>query len=227
VQPNPPGPYGNYPPPGNNYPPPGNNVPPPGGNFPPPGNNFPPPGGTYPPPSVPVPPSGYQLPSAPPVQLPPDPGVAPVDSALRLVITLLLTNLGLSIVLTVLTFVFRDSIVDYQLAHTHLPPNADISRVRSVLQQAVWTRVAGVIVVSLVYLWLVHRLRRGHRRAYLRVIWLSAAGIVGVGYLILLGQYPVWMRVEQALQALVLATLLWAVTRKEVRYRFAKPRLDG
>jgi hypothetical protein len=45
---------------------------------------------------------------------------------------------------------------------------------------------------------------------------------VGIAYLILGGQYPIWMRVEQGLQAVVLVVLLIAVSRPEVRGRFAK-----
>ena len=181
-------------------------------------------------PDIPPPNGSFGLPAAPPVVLPPDPAVRPADPALRLVITLLLVNLGFSILLTALTFVFRDSIVDYQLAHAHLPPHADpvvIDSVKNILRQTVWVRVAGNVIVSLVYVLLVRRLRRGQRRAYLRVIALCVAGLVGIGYLILAGQYPVWMRVEQGLQAIVLLGLLWAVTRREVRDRFAKARPAG
>ena len=162
------------------------------------------------------------LPAAPPVQLPPDPATLPVTPALRRVIALLFVNLGLSAVLTVLVFLFRDEVVDYQLAHMTLPPNANVAGVRQVLQQTVWSRVAGVLIVSLVYLFVAYRLRQGKRGAYRRVIMISIFGMVGIIYLLVAGNYPIWMRVEQVLQGLVLAALLWSVLRPEVRARFAK-----
>jgi hypothetical protein len=164
------------------------------------------------------------------VNLPPDPGAVPVDSALRLVIVLMFVNLGLSVVLTVLTLLLHKSVVDFQLAHANLPPDADpatVNAVRTSLNAAVWGRVVAVLVVSGLYIWRAFSLRRGSRRAYLRLIWICVAGIVGIVYLIAIAQYPVWMRVEQVLQGLVLIALLIAVTRKEVRYRFAKPQVHG
>jgi hypothetical protein len=148
-----------------------------------------------------------------------------MDSALRLVIALMFVNLGLSVVLTVLMLVFNRSLVDYELAHAHLPPNASpatVAAVRNALQSATWGRLAGVLVVSALYIWRAFALRRGKRRAYLRLIWICVAGLAGIVYLIAAGQYPVWMRVEQVLQGVVLIALLFAVTRKPVRDRFAK-----
>ncbi|KAA2252677.1 hypothetical protein F0L68_34740 [Solihabitans fulvus] len=169
-------------------------------------------------------PESYEgLPVAPAVELPVDPGKQPLTPALRRVVMLLCVNLGLSLVLTVLMFIFRDSVIDYQLAHMSLAPNADLDTVRGILRQAVWSRVISIVVVSLVYVFLVDRLRKGKRGAYRRVILISVIGLAGIGYLIIAGQYPVWMRVEQGLQAVVLAALLWSVTRPEVRARFAKP----
>jgi hypothetical protein len=70
---------------------------------------------------------------------------------------------------------------------------------------------------------LVRALLRGRRRAYLRVIWLS---VLGIGSLALLwiNPYPLWMRAEQVLQALLLAAILVRVTRPEVRGYFARRR---
>jgi hypothetical protein len=148
-----------------------------------------------------------------------------MDNPLRLVIVLMFVNLGLSIVATALILIFHTSLLNYELAHAHLPPNAtpeQISVLRTSLSSAMWGRVAGIVVVSALYVWRAYSLRRGSRRAYLRLIWICVVGLLGIIYLILGGQYPVWLRVEQVVQGLVLIAMLLAVTRKEVRDRYAK-----
>jgi hypothetical protein len=169
---------------------------------------------------------GY-LPSAPPVALPPDRGALPVDTALRRVIILMFVNLGLSVVTTIITLFLHNSVLAYQLAHTRIAANAtpaDIDLVRHTLQIGLWTKLVTTVLVAGLYIWRAYALRRGSRGAYLRLYYLCILGIIGIVYLIASNQYPVWMRVEQVLQALVLVALLVAVSRKEVRYRFAKPR---
>ncbi|HEX5401261.1 MAG TPA: hypothetical protein VFX16_03055 [Pseudonocardiaceae bacterium] len=165
---------------------------------------------------------------APPVQVPPDPGAQPVDTALRRVIILMFINLGLSVVTTIVTLFLRTSVLNYQLAHTRIPANAtpaQLAAIHDALQSALWTKLVATVLVAGLYIWRAYALRRGSRGAYLRLYYICIAGILGIAYLILAGQYPVWMRVEQALQAVVLVALLAAVSRKEVRYRFAKQRL--
>lgn len=165
---------------------------------------------------------------APPVQLPPDPGTQPVDTALRRVIILMFVNLGLSVLTTIITLFLHNSVLSYQLAHAHIPANAtpaEINTIHQALQTALWSRLAATVLVAAFYIWRAYALRRGSRGAYLRLYYICVAGIVGIAYLILAGQYPVWMRVEQGLQAVVLVALLLAVSRKEVRNRFAKQRL--
>ncbi len=136
-------------------------------------------------------------------------------------------NLGLSVVTTVVTLLLRTSVLDYQLAHAHLPAGASpaaIDTIRRALQTALWSKTVATVLVAGLYIWRAYALRRGSRGAYLRLYYICVAGIIGIAYLILAGQYPVWMRIEQGLQAVVLVTLLIAVSRKEVRYRFAKQR---
>ena len=145
-----------------------------------------------------------------------------MDNPLRLVITLMFVNLGLSVVLTVLLLIFHTSIVNYEFARTHVPPGTDPATVRHTLQAALWGRLAGVVIVSALYVWRSFSLRAGKRRAYIRLIWICVAGLAGIIYLIAGAQYPAWMRVEQVLQGIVLIALLIAVTRKPVRDRFAK-----
>ncbi|HEX3649347.1 MAG TPA: hypothetical protein VHV49_13035 [Pseudonocardiaceae bacterium] len=164
------------------------------------------------------------LPAAPPVTMPETPRL-PMDGPLRLVIVLMFANVGLSLILTVLMLIFHTSLVNYEFAHTHLPAGADPAIVRQSLESAVWGRLAGVVVVSLLYVWRAAALRQGKRRAYLRMIWICVIGLFGIVYLIAAAHYPVWMRVEQVIQGCVLIALLFAVTRRQVRDRFAKPRL--
>jgi hypothetical protein len=163
------------------------------------------------------------LPAAPPVTMPETPRL-PMDGPLRLVIILMFANVGLSVVLTILMLIFHNSLVNYEFTHTHVPAGADAAIIRQGLESALWGRLAGVVIVSLLYVWRAAALRRGKRRAYLRLIWICAIGLLGIVYLIAGAQYPVWMRVEQVIQGCVLIALLVAVTRAPVRNRFAKPR---
>jgi uncharacterized membrane protein len=167
-------------------------------------------------------PSQPELPAAPPVTMPPVPPRQPVDNALRLVITLMFVNLGLSVVLTILMLIFHNSIINYEFARTQVPAGSDPAVVRNALQDALWGRLAGVVIVSALYVWRAFSLRAGKRRAYLRLIWICVVGLAGILYLLAGAKYPVWMRVEQVLQGIVLISLLIAVTRKPIRDRFAK-----
>lgn len=163
------------------------------------------------------------LPSAPPVTMPETPRL-PMDGPLRLVIILMFANVGLSVILTVLMLIFHTSLVNFEFAHTRVPANVDPAVVRQGLESALWGRLVGVVLVSGLYVWRAAALRRGRRRAYLRLIWICVVGLLGIVYLVVAAQYPVWMRVEQVVQGCVLIALLIAVTRRPVRDRFAKPR---
>ena len=143
------------------------------------------------------------------------------DSALRLVITLMFVNLGISVLTTIITLILHNSVIDYQLAHTHVP-SADLGVTRHALQTTLWTKLAATVLVAAVYIWRAYALRRGSRGAYVRLYFICAAGLIGIASLILSGQYPVWMRAEQGLHAAVLVALLVAVSRKEFRSRFAR-----
>jgi hypothetical protein len=149
----------------------------------------------------------------------------PMDSALRLVITLMFVNLGLSVLTTIVVLILHNSVIDYQIAHTTIQPGVDVNQLRSIYQTSLWGRLAGNVVVSVLYVWRSFALRRGSRYAYLRTYYIAIIGLVGIAYLIFVStQYPVWMRIEQVLQALVLLALLYAVSRPAVRARFAKQR---
>jgi hypothetical protein len=149
-------------------------------------------------------------------------------AALHPVIYLLLVNLILSIGLTVVVLLLRHSVIDYQVDHAHLRSNSTVSPAeqRRILRDSatisLYSRIAGNVVVAVVYYFLVRSLRRGKRRAYRRVLWLSIAGIASLG-LLWTQPYPAWMRIEQVGQGFVLAAILYQVTRPEVRAFFAKP----
>lgn len=151
-----------------------------------------------------------------------------MDTALRRVIILMFVNLGLSVVTTIITLILKDSVLDYQIAHTPAAAGmtaAQLAVLHKALSYALWSKVVTTVLVAGLYIWRAFALRRGSRGAYRRLYWICIVGIIGIGYLIITGtQYPIWMRVEQGLQALVLVGLLIAVSRKEVRDRFAKPR---
>ena len=150
---------------------------------------------------------------------------ADAPAALKPVAVLLVTNLALSIILTVLTVFTHNSIIEYQLDHRHITDPVIRQTLKSSYTYAVVSRAVVNIVLSVVYVFLLRALFRGRRWAYRRVIYLSAVGILGIVTL-LLTPYPAWMRAEQALQAVVLAVLLYFVTRPAVRAHF-DPSLPG
>jgi len=136
---------------------------------------------------------------------------------LRPVIRLLYLNLAISVVLAVLTFVFQHNVLDYQVAHL---AGGNEAR-RSALAGVLWIRPASVLLIGLIYLRLAGRLHLGRRRTYLRVLAIGVLGCAGAIYLVISAQFPVWMRVGQIAQALVLLALLFAVTRRDVRAHFS------
>ena len=142
---------------------------------------------------------------------------------LKPVVLLLAVNLTLSVVLTVVTLLFHQSLIDYQLDHRHITD----PEIREALQHSysgtLIIRAIGNVVISVVYAFLVRALFRGRRWAYRRVIYLSGFGILAL-ILLQVQPYPVWMHVEQLVQAVVLALILYFVLRPAVRAHF-DPRL--
>ena len=169
--------------------------------------------------------SGQFPPAPPPPPEPPQDAGPPAPRALRPVVTLLMTNLGLSILLTITVLVARHSVVAYQLDHRHITDPAQRDVLRRSYSAGIYGRIFGNVVLSVVYAFLVRALLRGRRWAYRRVILLGSLGIAAL-VLVQLTPYPAWMRAEQLVQAVVLAALLWFVLRPEVRAHFA-PGLPG
>ncbi|GII32468.1 hypothetical protein [Planotetraspora mira] len=130
----------------------------------------------------------------------PTPAPAAVDAPTRWTFTLLRANVGLSVVFLGLAFLFRDG-----------------------LDPVVWIRAAGVLLLALLSLRWAARMRDGARSAWLRMLWVSVVGPIGIAALVLLpGPYPMWARVEQAVQGLLLLGVAWSVTRPQVRARITK-----
>lgn len=140
---------------------------------------------------------------------------------LRPVVVLLVLNLAVSITLTVATLLTRHSIVNYQLDHRHITDPAQRRTLHDSYTAGIVSRAVINVVVSVVYAFLVRALFRGRRWAYRRVILISAVGIIGL-VILQVTPYPTWMRIEQLLQALILAALLWFVLRPQVRAHFEK-----
>jgi hypothetical protein len=121
----------------------------------------------------------------------------------------------------VAVLIARHSVVTFELDHRHITDPAQRATLRTAYTNSLWIRVASNIALSVIYAFFVRALLRGRRWAYRRVIWVGAAGIVGL-VIIQLTPYPIWMRTEQGAQALVLAALLYFVLRPEVRAHFAR-----
>lgn len=144
----------------------------------------------------------------------------PRKGLLRPVVTFLYVNLAMSALLAVLTVVFKNSLIDYQLQHM-LGSAQSTSGKRDSLERMLWIRPASVLVISIVYVRLAARLRYGRRSTYRRVLAISIAGAAGMILMVTTTQYPLWMQALEVVQAIVLVGLLIAVTRQDVRAHFS------
>ncbi|GAA1330968.1 hypothetical protein GCM10009610_69860 [Pseudonocardia xinjiangensis] len=128
---------------------------------------------------------------------------------------LLIANLALGVLFAALTVAFRDNVIDYQLARGS-------DQTREQLELTVWIRSGIVVVLAAWYVWIARRMVRGRRGAYLRVRSLAVLGVVAVGYLLISGAYPSWMRVLQAAQLTLLVVLVVATNLRPVRESFPR-----
>ncbi|MFE9955145.1 hypothetical protein [Micromonospora sp. NPDC005299] len=138
----------------------------------------------------------------------------------RRMILLMLANLALSALLAGLMLVFQEQLLDYQLAHLDLPAGTDLAAARESLRSSVWSRVLPVALVALAYLWVIHRLQLGQRKAYRQVVFISVIVLLGSG-LTLLQPFPWWLRAINVAKALVVVALLFLASRPQVRSWFA------
>lgn len=167
-------------------------------------------------------PTQPELPTAASTANPPGPARLPMDNALRLVVTLMFVYLAMSLALSILLLIFHNSFVNYELARTQVPAGSTVAAVRHNLQNALWGRLVGVLVIAALYVWRAFLLRAGKRGAYIRLIGICVFGLGYLIYLLASAKYPTSIRVEQVVQGIVLILLLIALARKPVRDRFAK-----
>lgn len=81
-----------------------------------------------------------------------------------------------------------------------------------------WNRVGTVTALSAFYCFLAYRVRSGSARALRRLHISVVIGIVGVAVVVVLpGAYPWWMRVEQAVQLVLLLAIGHIITRPQLR----------
>jgi hypothetical protein len=145
------------------------------------------------------------------------------SDVLRPVVRLLLLNLSLTIVLAVLTVVFRQQLVDYQFAHTAGIANDDADTqavVRKTLMYSTWARPAAALVISLLYLSLLRGLRAGRKRAYIRLHIITFVSLASIIYLLVSSHSPQWVMIEQIVQGAVQLILILTFTRPKVRALF-------
>ncbi|MFG3581173.1 hypothetical protein [Micromonospora chersina] len=134
----------------------------------------------------------------------------------RRMIVLMLANLALSALFAGLVLVFQEQLLDYQLAHLDLPAGADLAAARETMRSSVWSRVLPVALVALAYLWVIHGLRLGERKAYRQVVFISVIVLLGSG-VTLFQPYPWWLRAINVAKGLVAVALLFLASRPQVR----------
>ncbi|WP_370966528.1 hypothetical protein [Amycolatopsis sp. cg9] len=144
---------------------------------------------------------------------------------LRPIVFLLYLNLLISIAFAVLTFLNKDSILDYQVLHwesTGQADPADHAGTRTSLESVLWIRPVSVLVIAIVYVRLAARLKLGRRRTWVRVMLVTVLGLAGLVYLVVSAEFPNWMRAGQVVQAVVLLVLFLLLCSKRVRGYFSK-----
>ncbi|MFG3301524.1 hypothetical protein [Micromonospora chersina] len=134
----------------------------------------------------------------------------------RRMVVLMLANLALSALLAGLMLVFQEQLLDYRLAHLDLPAGTDLAAARETMRSSVWSKVLPVALVALAYLWLIHGLQVGQRKAYRQVVLISVVVLLGSG-LTLFQPFPWWLRVVNVAKMLVGVTLLFLASRPPVR----------
>ncbi len=142
------------------------------------------------------------------------------DGRIKQLITLLYANLAVSMLIGILTLVLWNQVIDFEVAHRPGGAGGDAASVRHTLTLVTGIVPVVVFAVSLLYVRIAKRLRLGHRRAYVRVLVIAVAGMIGLAYPTISGQYPGWMRACHAVQEVILLLLLLTATRPEVRARF-------
>jgi len=91
------------------------------------------------------------------------------------------------------------------------------------VNETVWGRVIAELIIAGVFFFYAYLWRKGKFWGYARLLTTSGWGALVVTSIIVLpGKYPLWVRFEQIAQAIILALMVWTLTRPEVRKHFAK-----
>jgi cation transport ATPase len=123
-----------------------------------------------------------------------------MQAEFKLVMWLLCLFFGLSILLAIMAYTFHDN-----------------------LPQQVWSRIVGLLVASPIYLVMGYLIHKGKRLAFNRLRISAIVGVAIIGWIVIEpGLYPMWMRVEQAIQGLVLIGVIVAVHHPTIRAHVAK-----
>ncbi|MEU5527985.1 hypothetical protein ABZ744_13685 [Micromonospora chersina] len=138
----------------------------------------------------------------------------------RRMIVLMLANLALSALLAGVILVFQEQLLDYRLAHLDLPAGTDLAAARETMRSSVWSKVLPVALVALAYLWVIHGLQEGQRKAYRQVVLISVVVLLGSS-LTLVQPFPWWLRAINVAKGLVAVALLFLASRPQVRGWFA------
>ncbi len=143
-----------------------------------------------------------------------------IPSTVTLASVLLVVNLVLSILVTVLSLTHTDTLVRLALARQH--SGLSTQSTQQGVKDGLYGRAVVNIAIGVWYFFLITRLR--HRRwwAWRRMVWISAAGSLGIIYL-LTQPYPAIFRVEQVVQLVVLAAI-GACTLHPATRAFVGPR---
>jgi hypothetical protein len=144
---------------------------------------------------------------------------------LRPLIVALLIVLGLNLAFAVLTIVFQDRILDYQVAADpgfgRLDATAQ-TRHRFFLGLTLWTRPAVLVAALAIYLSVIRGLRDGRRGPYLRVRLLAALLLAVHSYLLAAHEYPPWLRFIEGAQVVALIALLVIAQRPAIKSVYAR-----
>lgn len=145
------------------------------------------------------------------------------EPQLRRLITAMLVNLGAGLVVAAAIFLAHDQIVAAQLAEAHPAPDA-LASTRDSLSVTLWTRPSPAIAVALLYPLFIRRLRQHQRRGYRRVLIVGVLQLAALAWYTTGADYPLWLRLLQGAQAVIVLGVLWTATRPDLRALFGYPR---
>jgi hypothetical protein len=130
-------------------------------------------------------------------------------------VTAMLVNLGAGLVVAAAIFLAHNEILN------GLPANGST---RDSLSWTLWTRPAPSIAVALLYPLFIRRLRQHQRRGYRRVVIVAVLQLAALAWYATGAGYPLWLRLLQGGQGVVVLVVLWLATRPELRALFGYAR---